>query len=439
MINENAFWREVMDQLPQLTMVFRIDEFDQAHLIFVNPKVHKQLGYTPKEFVIESESDGDLKHVIKSMIAEIARRSHDIDKILPKPVTFLDRSGREHDYLYDFNLFQTKQSKTPMLAVTLRSAQDGTTTAQNIQNKAHRAVGQDGPELRPVKAVELQEPMFIAQSQVMKSVLSRFNALLDQKTNILLRGEKGVGKGTFLQKAIQKLTDRGVTVKNLRSNASTLNDLFSAPSGTAIVVPDIDMLSQEQQNVLKQLIRERSQASLSTQWLATSIQNLETETETGNFDLDLFYQLGFNSIMIPPLVHRKDDLEEILSTYLAKTAYVLNLSLPRIPASLVDEVFTYGLKDNFNDLYRLLAEGLISSSGNEEYQLPVYFKGNAKSSAKNGVDTLTIKPFDQTVKEYLKMVLKQTNGRIYGKTGAAKMLKMAPTTLQSKLIKYGIK
>jgi DNA-binding NtrC family response regulator len=439
MINENAFWREVMDQLPHLTMVFRIDEFDQAHLIFVNPRVHSQLGYTPKEFVIESESEGTLKDTIKNMVSEIARRSHDIDKITPKPVTFLDRSGREHDFFYDFSLFQTKQSRTPMLAVSLRTAQDGTSTAQNIHNKAHQAVGQDGPELRPVKAVELQEPMFIAQSQVMKSVLSRFNALLDQKANILLRGEKGVGKGTFLQKAIQKLTDRGVTVKNLRSHASTLNDLFSAPSGTAIVLQDIDSLTTEQQDVLKQLIRERNQASLSTQWLATSIQNLENEAETGKFDLDLFYQLGFNSLLIPPLVHRKDDLEEIISTYLAKTAHVLNIPLPRIPASLVNEVFTYGLKDNFNDLYRLLAEGLIGSAGSEEYQLPVYFKGNTTSAAKQGSDIQQIKPFDQTVKEYLKLVLKQTDGKIYGKNGAAKALKLAPTTLQSKLIKYGIK
>lgn len=439
MINENAFWREVMDQLPHLTLVFRIDEFDQAHLIFVNPKVHKQLGYTPKEFVIESESDGELKDTIKNMVSEIARRSHDIDKISPKPITFLDRSGREHDFVYDFSLFQTKQSKTPMLAVSLRSAQSGVSTAQNIHNKAHQAVGQDGPELRPVKAVELQEPMFIAQSQVMKSVLARFNALLDQKANILLRGEKGVGKGTFLQKAIQKLTDRGVTVKDLRSNASTLNDLFTAPSGTAIVLQDIDLLTKEQQGVLKQLIQQRSQAALSTQWLATSIQNLESEAENGAFDLDLFYQLGFNSLLIPPLVHRKDDLEEIISTYLAKTAHVLNLSLPRIPASIVEEVVAFGLKDNFNDLYRLLAEGLISSAGNEEYQLPVYFSGNAKSSAKNRADSLSIKPFDQTIKEYLKMVLKQTDGKIYGKNGAAKVLKLAPTTLQSKLIKYGIK
>lgn len=439
MINENAFWREVMDQLPHLTLVFRIDEFDQAHLIFINPKVHSQLGYTPKEFVIESESDSELKQTINKMVAEIARRSHDIDKIAPKPVTFLDKSGREHEYIYDFSLFQTKQSRTPMLAVSLRSMSEGITAAQNIHNKAHQAVGQDGPELRPIKAVELQEPMFIAQSQVMKSVLARFNTLLDQKANILLRGEKGVGKGTFLQKAIQKLTDRGVTVKDLRSNASILNDLFTAPSGTAIVLQDIDLLTQEQQDVLKQLLRERTQASLNTQWLATSIKNLESEAETGGFDLDLFYQLGFNSLLIPPLIHRKDDLEEIISTYLAKTAHVLNIKLPRIPASLVDEVFNFGLKDNFNDLYPLLAEGLISSAGNDEYQLPVYFKGNQKGTAKSGATVDVIKPFDQTIKEYLKLVLKQTDGKIYGKNGAAKLLKLAPTTLQSKLIKYGIK
>lgn len=433
MINENAFWREVMDQLPHLIMVFRIDEFDQAHLIFVNPHINKHLGYTPKEFVIASESGGPIKHTIDDMVAEIAKRSHDIDSIQPKPVVFTDRAGRDHRFIYDFSLFQTKQSKTPMLAVALRSAMG------ESGSEAHHAVGSNGAELRPVKAVELQEPMFVAKSKIMKSVLHRFNELLDQKANILLRGETGVGKGTFLQKAVQKLGDRGIHVRDLRESATQLTDLFEAASGTAIVLSDIDALNKEQQSVLKQLVNHRNQASLSTQWLATSVSNLEADAEAGRFDLELFYQLEFSSLLLPPIEHRRDDLEEIISTYLAKTAHVLNLKIPRIPTSIVDEILERGLKHNFNDLYRLLAEGLITSAEDEEYSLPSYFEAVKNTSANRNDSGLKIKAFDQMVKEYLKMVMKQTNGKVYGKDGAAKLLKLAPTTLQSKLIKFGIK
>jgi transcriptional regulator with GAF, ATPase, and Fis domain len=39
---------------------------------------------------------------------------------------------------------------------------------------------------------------------------------------------------------------------------------------------------------------------------------------------------------------------------------------------------------------------------------------------------------------YLGGVLKECGGKIYGKGGAAERLKLKPTTLQSKLIKYGV-
>ncbi|WP_218188213.1 helix-turn-helix domain-containing protein [Desulfosarcina cetonica] len=46
--------------------------------------------------------------------------------------------------------------------------------------------------------------------------------------------------------------------------------------------------------------------------------------------------------------------------------------------------------------------------------------------------------FDQMVTIHLKKALTLTGGKIYGKGGAAEILGMKPTTLQSKLKKYGI-
>lgn len=46
--------------------------------------------------------------------------------------------------------------------------------------------------------------------------------------------------------------------------------------------------------------------------------------------------------------------------------------------------------------------------------------------------------YDRFMKVYLGRVLKECGGKIYGKGGAAERLKLKPTTLQSKLIKYGV-
>lgn len=47
--------------------------------------------------------------------------------------------------------------------------------------------------------------------------------------------------------------------------------------------------------------------------------------------------------------------------------------------------------------------------------------------------------FDDQVADVLRQALRRTRGKIYGEDGAAKRLGLKPTTLQSKLKKYGVK
>lgn len=47
--------------------------------------------------------------------------------------------------------------------------------------------------------------------------------------------------------------------------------------------------------------------------------------------------------------------------------------------------------------------------------------------------------FDDQVADVLRRALRRTHGKVYGDDGAAKLLGLKPTTLQSKLKKYGIK
>jgi transcriptional regulator of acetoin/glycerol metabolism len=46
---------------------------------------------------------------------------------------------------------------------------------------------------------------------------------------------------------------------------------------------------------------------------------------------------------------------------------------------------------------------------------------------------------DEVIETHLKKAMEKTKWKIYGENGAAKLLGMKPTTLQSKLKKFGIK
>lgn len=53
--------------------------------------------------------------------------------------------------------------------------------------------------------------------------------------------------------------------------------------------------------------------------------------------------------------------------------------------------------------------------------------------------TPTGERFDEQVADILRAALRKTRGKVYGDDGAAKLLGLKPTTLQSKLRKYGVK
>ena len=51
----------------------------------------------------------------------------------------------------------------------------------------------------------------------------------------------------------------------------------------------------------------------------------------------------------------------------------------------------------------------------------------------------TIKPLNEIQKAYILKILKMTNWRVRGKNGAAEILEIKPSTLESRMKKLGIK
>ena len=62
-----------------------------------------------------------------------------------------------------------------------------------------------------------------------------------------------------------------------------------------------------------------------------------------------------------------------------------------------------------------------------------------KEAEKDKILPEDIKPFDEAQTEIIQKALSASNGKIYGKDGAAALLNLKPGTLQSKMKKLGIK
>jgi transcriptional regulator with GAF, ATPase, and Fis domain len=172
--------------------------------------------------------------------------------------------------------------------------------------------------------------------------------------------------------------------------------------------------------------------------LAATHVALDEQIERDAFREDLYYRLSVFPIELPPLRERLGDLEQLATTILAgihrrtgRGPWVLG---PDGLAALSSHDWPGNLRELVNTLERacILAKG-------REIEIDVLSKRRrasqgALSAAVEG-EWPTLEDVERT---YIERVLRRTEGRLYGERGAAEILGLPPTTLQSRIARMGI-
>src|SRR5690606_20987927 len=106
-----ALWREVLDQVAPLVLVFRIAEDDTAHLMYAHDPVRTWLGYTPPDFVARAEQGGALGEALTTLVDDMARKSHGPEAGHNGLVRLPDSTGRAVGFRYRFRLYQSAAAR----------------------------------------------------------------------------------------------------------------------------------------------------------------------------------------------------------------------------------------------------------------------------------------------------------------------------------------
>lgn len=417
----NAFWREVIDHLPNMLLIFRVDEKEEAHLIFVNNKVSEQLGYTAKEYVLNSETDADIKAELQVLIDEVARRSHDVDELKPRASTLTDKQGDKNRYEITFRLFTTSSQKSNLIAVELFPAQDKEEPVAK-------------PELTQPKSLLMTEDSaeLIASSKLMQQVLNKAETLVKGADNMLIRGEQSVGKRTLIRYLIRNHSSLLGKIFWFHPNHDQFIEVDE--NHTLIVIPEIRRLSSSQQENLLALLNRNP----SLRVIATSSKPLEQLVEDDKFDPELFYTLSFNSILVPPLRQRQSDVKEAAKRFIRSASDILKIESLHVEEGEYDKLERHEWEGNYDELFEVLRSSLTKA---ENGVLTFYISTKKQSSLfpEQDISPDEILFFDDMIRRYLSRILEITGGKIYGDDGAAKILGLKPTTLQSKLKKLGLR
>jgi PAS domain S-box-containing protein len=312
------------------------------------------------------------------------------------------------------------------------------------------------------KEVELQysHGEIIGESKALKAVLSQVEQVADSDTTVLLLGETGTGK-ELLAHAIHNLSRRRerVMVKvNCTALPSTLIEselfgyekgaftgaftrkigCFEVANGSTIFLDEIGDLPLELQPKLLRVIQEgvfhrlgnNKSIKVDVRIIAATNRNLAKAVNERSFREDLYYRLNVFPIHVPPLRERKGDIPLLIRAFINEFGERMGKSIEVIPKRVIQTLQRYQWPGNVRELRNVLERAMILNKGPTFHlQLPKIIEAPTKRG-------MTLEEMD---KKHILEVLESSGWRVRGKGGAAEILGLKPTTLESKMHKLSIK
>ena len=172
-----------------------------------------------------------------------------------------------------------------------------------------------------------------------------------------------------------------------------------------------------------------------TRIVAATNRDLEAEVENGRFRQDLFFRLNVIPIRVPPLRERKEDIPQLVEHFVAKYGPGMNRAIKRIDSKAMERLMRYDWPGNIRELENVVERGLVLGSG-EVLRFDKQLLGDSQPLTRAEAEEFTT--LEEFECQYILKVLERTGGVVSGAQGAARILGMKPTTLQSRMKKLGI-
>jgi formate hydrogenlyase transcriptional activator len=303
----------------------------------------------------------------------------------------------------------------------------------------------------------------IGQSKALRHVLRQLEQVAKTNTSILLLGETGTGKELFARTAhaLSGRKDKIMVTINCAAIPETLieSELFGHEKGAftgahklkygkfevahqgTLFLDEIGELPIAMQPKLLRVLQENEFERLGGtaivkadfRLIAATNRNLPEEIEKGHFRSDLFYRLNILPINIPPLREHKDDIPLLVEFYLRNFNRKSGKTIGLIPKRTMDKLMEYHWPGNIRELENIIERAHVLSPGNK-LEMGDWFDPQ-KISISESVGIISL---EQSEKQHIIAALKFTKWRVRGENGAAELLKINPSTLESRMKKLGI-
>ena len=304
---------------------------------------------------------------------------------------------------------------------------------------------------------------FVGKSAGIVNVFAQIEQVADTDATVLILGETGVGK-ELVARSIHRRSPRR-DKPFIRVHCSALpeslisSELFGHEKGAftgatsrqigrfelanegTLFLDEIGDISMEIQVKLLRVLQKGEFERIgghetlhsNFRLLAATNRDLRKEVQAGRFREDLYYRLNVFPISVPPLRQRREDIPLLTHYFLKIYAVKLRRPLQKITQKEMEKLLHYDWPGNVRELENLIERGLILSRG-PDYKVPAMERRQA-ALHHEGAD-LTLEAAERS---HILKILQQTGGKIAGPGGAAEILAIRPSTLNSRLKKLGLR
>ncbi|ADB38525.1 sigma-54-dependent transcriptional regulator [Spirosoma linguale] len=303
----------------------------------------------------------------------------------------------------------------------------------------------------------------VTQSKAFQKVLRSVEQVAPTNTTVLILGESGTGK-ELLARAVHNLSSRKnkpLVKINCAALPATLieSELFGHEKGAftgataqkvgrfeladggTIFLDEIGEMPLDLQAKLLRVLQEgefervgsTKTMKVNVRVIAATNRDLEIESAEGRFREDLYYRLSVFPIVSLPLRTRKEDIPLLVRHFCAKHGADMGKTIDTIPATVLDTLTDYHWPGNIRELENLVQRALIMSPG-RTLVIGDWLRKKPLANQK-----ATLMTMEEAERAHIISVLELTHWKVSGDNGAARLLDMIPTTLDSRMKKLGIR
>jgi transcriptional regulator with GAF, ATPase, and Fis domain len=377
-------------------------------------------------------------------------------------------SANDDRFLVEGTLSQYKLDEDTYYTLVLRSREDRPEGDEKIKQLIHQTEHWR-EELEGIK----YSCQLTGESKVMKRLLQNVYMVANTDATVLITGETGTGKELVAQHLHQtsKRKEKPLVTVNCGAIPATLIESeffghakgaftgasaerkgrFQLADGGTIFLDEIGELPLDLQVKLLRVIQEgefepvgsSKTIKVNVRIIAATHRNLLELCKDNKFREDLYYRLNVFPIEVPPLRERGDDVIIIANKFIEKFSIRNKMKLSPLTEVQMNLLRSHSWPGNIRELQNIVERAaILAESGVLDLSAMLAGTAATKKTSNNFDDDdriLTKEEFVEFEKRNIIKALKAANWKVSGKSGAAAILNMIPSTLSSRIGALGIK